>query len=252
MALALLLVIGAAVLLLGGEEQPPPDTRPPDTAISGEHPRSVPEGESITFEFTSTESGSTFECSVDGGTSAACSSPHTVSPLPVGEHSLAIAATDRAGNTDLTPVTHHFTVEGITSEGLMAHVPEDAFTDCSPYSEDLPDGTVEAAYCYTAEYDAYYYLFDSRANLDAYVQVGINYYDIEEGDCAAGEFGYGEWVYNADPNVSVGELLCGTAESGSTVVESSLWSENIYLEVYGDENQPLGEVFDFWTGVVPQ
>jgi len=51
-----------------------------------------------TFAFSASEPGVTFACSYDGGPFAACQSPHTVTDVGVDEHSLAVRATDQAGN----------------------------------------------------------------------------------------------------------------------------------------------------------
>ena len=86
------------------------DLDPPDTTIDSD-PGSLTNDPTATFTFSSTESGSSFECRVDAGSFAACSSPYTTAPLPDGQHSFRVRATDRAGNTDPTPAVHQFTVD---------------------------------------------------------------------------------------------------------------------------------------------
>jgi len=83
----------------------PIDTTPPQTAIA-----TVPNflGQSLwlsrrgTFDFTSTEAGSTFECRIDTGPFALCASPHSLK-VPFGTHTFAVRAVDQAGNVDPTP-----------------------------------------------------------------------------------------------------------------------------------------------------
>ena len=63
-----------------------------------------------TFAFSSSEPGSSFECKVDSGAYAACSSPKTTSHLADGSHTFSVRATDPAGNPDPTPASRTFTV----------------------------------------------------------------------------------------------------------------------------------------------
>ena len=85
------------------------DTVPPDTTIGG-GPTGTSNDPTPTFSFTSSQPGSSFECKVDSGSYAACSSPKTTAHLADGSHTFAVRATDPAGNLDSTPATRSFTV----------------------------------------------------------------------------------------------------------------------------------------------
>ena len=65
-----------------------------------------------TFTFSSSESGSTFQCRFDSDPFVPCSGPgasHTPSsPLALGSHTFEVQATDRAQNTDPTPAIRTF------------------------------------------------------------------------------------------------------------------------------------------------
>ncbi len=52
----------------------PPDTTPPETTITS-NPPAVSNSASASFSFTATEAGSSFQCSLDGGVFAPCTSP---------------------------------------------------------------------------------------------------------------------------------------------------------------------------------
>ena len=51
------------------------------------------------------EPGSSFECKIDSGSYAACSSPKTTSHLADGSHTFSVRAKDPAGNVDPTPAS---------------------------------------------------------------------------------------------------------------------------------------------------
>jgi hypothetical protein len=74
---------------------------PNTTIISG--PPILTNNPIATISFTSTEVGSTFECSVDNGVFAPCTSPWTSAPLIDGKHAFQVRATDPAGNMDKSP-----------------------------------------------------------------------------------------------------------------------------------------------------
>jgi glucose/arabinose dehydrogenase/PKD repeat protein len=83
-------------------------TAPNTTITSG--PSGTVSSTSATFSFASSESGSTFECRLDGGAFVACRSPHTLQNLGRGKHTFAVRAIDRAGNADASPATRSWTV----------------------------------------------------------------------------------------------------------------------------------------------
>jgi hypothetical protein len=93
------------------QAQPPPptDTTPPETTFDPGLSGNVKSREAK-FTFSSSEAGSTFECSLDSGAFSPCSSPTTYSNLANGTHTFVVKATDAAGNTDPTPATRRWKV----------------------------------------------------------------------------------------------------------------------------------------------
>ena len=116
-----------------------PDDTPPDTLIDS-GPQGVTRDSTPTFEISSTEPGSTFECRIDEEPLADCTSPYTAPELTPGPHTFRAHAQDIATNFDPTPATRLFTVapDMPTGHGPSAacHVTDGAFTAC-------PDGTDE-------------------------------------------------------------------------------------------------------------
>ena len=118
---------------------PPPDTTPPETTITGAPPASTGSTDA-TFEFTASESGSTFACSLDGAPAQACTSPQTYAGLSAGSHTFSVTATDPEGNTDATPDTHTWSVEQDSTP------PETTITSAPPAS----NGSTDATFGFTA------------------------------------------------------------------------------------------------------
>ncbi|MDQ5808241.1 MAG: right-handed parallel beta-helix repeat-containing protein [Actinomycetota bacterium] len=91
------------------------DTVAPNTTITSPLPSGTA---SPSFTFTSSESGSTFECSMDGAAYASCTSPKAYSNLAAGSHTFRVRARDAAGNVDATPAEQAFTSPGT---GVTCH-----------------------------------------------------------------------------------------------------------------------------------
>jgi Bacterial Ig-like domain len=85
------------------------DTAAPQTTIDS-GPTGLTSDSTPTFTFSS-EAGAGFQCRVDAGSFAACTSPHTTAALVDGAHSFEVRATDAAGNTDASPASRAITVD---------------------------------------------------------------------------------------------------------------------------------------------
>ena len=87
----------------------PPDTAPPDTTIT-KRPKDKTKKKTATFEFTSSEPGSTFDCKLDGAQFQPCTSPDTLK-VKKGKHTFEVRARDAAGNVDATPASDDWKVK---------------------------------------------------------------------------------------------------------------------------------------------
>jgi pectate lyase len=95
---------------------PPPPAPAPDTTITS-GPPAITSSADARFEFTS-EAGAGFECSLDGATFTACTSPKTYTGLTVGLHAFRVRAS-AGGQIDPTPASYSWTVG--PSPGTLAN-----------------------------------------------------------------------------------------------------------------------------------
>jgi subtilisin-like proprotein convertase family protein len=105
---------------------------PPDTSIAS-GPSGTTGSRDASFTFSSSQSGSSFECSLDGGPASPCSSPHILADLSEGGHTLAVQARDSTGNLDPSPATYAWTVD-LTPPALAVTSPVagQSLTDAAP------------------------------------------------------------------------------------------------------------------------
>jgi len=86
------------------------DTTPPETTLLGK-PADPSTSSTATFTYSSNESGSSFECSLDGGAFAACPTAGiSYSGLAAGAHSFQVRAVDPSLNKDPSPAGYSFQV----------------------------------------------------------------------------------------------------------------------------------------------
>jgi len=86
---------------------------PPQTTITS-GPSGLASDASPSFGFTSSEPGSSFECSLDSEPFATCSSPKAYPNLPDGSHRFRVRATDVENNAEDPPVARSFEIDTIT------------------------------------------------------------------------------------------------------------------------------------------
>jgi hypothetical protein len=89
------------------------DTQPPETKITARPDDTVrvKRQAKVRFAFDSTEHGSSFECSLDGGRFNDCSSPRIYRRLGRGRHRFEVRAIDTVGNDDGSPAEDSFKVK---------------------------------------------------------------------------------------------------------------------------------------------
>ena len=86
------------------------DTTPPDTVID-QKPQATTTDTNASFTFSSTETGSTFQCKLDTGAWGACTAPKTYTGLTVTQHTFSVRATDAAQNQDPSEASYTWTVQ---------------------------------------------------------------------------------------------------------------------------------------------
>ena len=92
------------------------DVTAPDTSVTA-GPSGATGDSTPTFSFSSNDAGATFQCKVDGGAFAACSSPFTTAALVAGAHSFQVRAVDNVGNVDASPAARAFTLAAAAGPG---------------------------------------------------------------------------------------------------------------------------------------
>jgi hypothetical protein len=86
------------------------DTALPDTTIDSGPTGAVSTDTSV-FTFSSPAKNATFECALDTGVFAACTSPHTVTTADEASHTLRVRARTASGNVDPTPAERTWSVD---------------------------------------------------------------------------------------------------------------------------------------------
>ena len=128
-----------------------PDTTAPGTVIETGPPASTT-ATSVSLTFSSPDADATgFECALDAGAFAPCTSPVAYGSLAEGSHSVAVRAHDAAGNVDPSPATRGWIVLATPQPQVVAPVeiaPASAplaLTPATPDAVTIPSQPVAAA-----------------------------------------------------------------------------------------------------------
>ncbi len=108
----------------------PTETIPPDTTIDST-PSNPSNSSSASFTFSGTDNATppgslTFECDLDGGGFAACTSPQNYTGLSDGSHTFQVRSIDGDGNVDPTPASFTWAIDtaaptiSVTAGGMCA------------------------------------------------------------------------------------------------------------------------------------
>ncbi len=117
------------------------DSTAPDTSLVSA-PAGTVASSSATLQFTATESGATFQCSLDGAAFSACASPVSLSGLADGSHAFQVRAVDAAGNVDATPASAAWIVDTTAPETSITAGPSGTVAVASAtFIFTSPDGT---------------------------------------------------------------------------------------------------------------
>jgi hypothetical protein len=186
---------------------------PPQTTISSGPPGTT-SSTSATFVLAASEP-STFECSLDYGSFAACSSPASYGGLGPGPHVFRVQATDAAGNTDPSPAEWGWTVQ--TNAPPLGH-----FTfSCS------------ALTC----------SFDGSASADPDGSIVAYTWDFDDGTSGSGRTVVHTYAQAADRMVA----LTVTDDDGATATDSKAVL-TIHLTARGYKVRGLEKVDLSWNG----
>jgi hypothetical protein len=104
-----------------------PDITPPETTVCC-GPSGTTNSSLASFEFSSSEPNSTFECSLDGGAFALCTYPKSYVSLSDGSHTFQVRAIDAAGNIDASPASQTWVVDTMAPDTAINSGPSGTIT----------------------------------------------------------------------------------------------------------------------------
>ena len=179
------------------------DTSAPQTTIDS-GPSGVTNDATPTFTFSSSQAGSTFECRVDGGAWASCTSAHTTASLAAGAHTFEARATDPAGNVDPTPASLSFTVDTGAPQTTIDSGPSGLTSDETPT---FTFSSSEAGSTFECRVDADAWASCTTPKTTASLTDGAHTFEVRATDQAG----------NVDPTPAARSLIVDTTAAQTTI-----------------------------------
>ena len=106
------------------------DTTPPDTQITAAPP-STAVVNTATFTVTSSETGGSFEASIDGGAFGPVTIPYTPAGLADGAHTIQFRTRDAANNVDASPASAGWTLDATPAQVRLQFPARNFYTDAA-------------------------------------------------------------------------------------------------------------------------
>jgi endonuclease/exonuclease/phosphatase family metal-dependent hydrolase len=131
------ILLSILLLVACGGSSPSGNGQPPDTQLTAAPDSPV---QSAQFTFTSDTAGAVFECSVDGGDFASCTSPASPS-VEDGEHTFRVRAVDASGDADPTPASASWTQDTVPPETTITSETSSSASVDFAFSASEPDAT---------------------------------------------------------------------------------------------------------------
>jgi Ca2+-binding RTX toxin-like protein len=124
------------------------DLTAPATTITGS-PNAVTGDATATFAFTAADSGGStvggFECRLDAGAFAPCTSGARYTGLALGTHTFQVRATDKVGNVEAAPASYSWRIASAFAVADSAQTDEDTPVDIDVAANDVGTTVASAA-----------------------------------------------------------------------------------------------------------
>ncbi len=225
------------------------DTTSANTTITASPPADS-NSTSATFSFIASDAGPGFECRLDGGAFADCSSPVSYTGLTEAAHTFEVRAEDAAGNLDATPATHAWTVD------LTAPNTSFLSTPAHPSSDSTPTfglGSTESPATFECDLDAGGWTPCATPFTTPTLADGSHTLKVRTSD-AAGNTDASEvtftWLVDAtDPTGSITSPTDGADVSGTIVLVSNSTDGGSGVATVVFQRSPVGA--GTWTNQAP-
>lgn len=202
------------------------DTTAPDTQLDSA-PEATTSDTTPTFAFSSPDDSATFECKLDDGAFAACTSPHTTGTLAESAHSFSVRAVDAAGNVDATPESVTFSVDGSAPDTQLDSKPDATTNDTTPTFE---FSSVDSDVSYECKLDDGEFAACTSPHTTAELADGLHTFAVRAVDSAN----------NADPSPASAaftvDTVAPTVTGVTRVTTSPTNRDSLDFEVHFSEN----------------